>query len=248
MEILDFLIDRINYWTEERTNEFYGTVPPNKKYGETWHAVWEETEHGLLTISKRFDRTAIEVTLYGNDERFYTLNDTFGEHDWSIIREVYVLGTLYDNFRTEVPLDYQVVEINGKQWAYMVSKAPYGGIGTNPWDDFMGSTNVTEFMEKLINDTAVVAKSINSCAKNNNGGMSPHIFCGTIRWRNETGYYFRIPGNYTQDYNDSAAHGVAMMKLIHLPRLNFFSSFYNATPSDADQTNIVNLAKEKWIE
>ena len=245
---LDFLIEKLNYWTEDRKNEFYGCPPPNKKYGEGWHHIWEDTELGLLHINKKYERTSIEVILYGNDNRFYSINNVFGPNDWNILREVYVAGTLYEDFNFEVPVYHDVVSINEVDWSFDVTMPPWGTFGNDPWQDFLSDSTNPQFLETLIIQTAKVAKTIYSVTQKYGEGMSQQVFCGATRWKNERGYYFRVPGLYTQTYDEAMSCGIASLKVINLKKFNVLKSMYNANPI-IDNPNIdpvIALAKEHW--
>jgi hypothetical protein len=244
MDPLDLLKDRLQYWTEERKNEFYGMPPPNKKYGEGWHWIWEDTELGKLYIHKRYDRSSTEVVLEGNNNKFYSLNNQFGEKDWNIFQEVYVESALQREFRFEVPVHHEIVNIDGVDWSFTVTQAPYGSIGTDGWSDAFDNIEDPNFLNILIEQTGLVAKSLNNITQRYNEGMTPHIFCGTLRWKNESGYYFRVPGHYAETYNDAMIRGLALFKILHITKYNSLRKLHNLEP--VDPAPYVALAKEKW--
>jgi hypothetical protein len=244
MDPLDLLKDRLQYWTEERKNEFYSMPPPNKKYGESWHWVWEDTELGKLYIHKKFNRTSIEVVLEGNDNRFYSLNNEFGKNDWNIFREVYVESVLQNNFRFEVPIDHQIVNIDGVDWSYTITQAPFGSIGVDTYQDVFENIEDINYMSRLVEQTEQVAKCIYNVTQRYNEGMSPQVFCGAVRRKNETGHYFKVPGNYTETYSTAMITGLALFKILNVKKYNLFRQMHGLEPLDAEQ--FVTMAKQRW--
>jgi hypothetical protein len=246
------LIEKLDYWTKERIQHFFyaGFAPITQKYGKDWSQVWEETDLGLVLIHNRFKRKFKEIILYAKDGKIYKLNEYYGDHDWDIWRELYVKAHETGEFRLEVPFYYQLIPVNGVNWAFSVSMPPGGELGTNIYETWMGASNGSEFLNQLVFDIEALVKNLKPIVEKYNVGMSSRIFCPIIAWNNNGGRYFMEPGDYNMSYSEAVRHGIAMAKIAQTKKISLFNGLFaqNIAVSDVNVNDVVDLIKERWKE
>lgn len=248
---LALLIEKVTYWTPERiTHLFYsGTTPPNQKYGTDWQQVWEETELGFYIIQKKFHRSSIEAVLYGNDGLIYRLNNTYGEKDWDVWREIYLASFETQDFRIEVPINYQIIPVGADNWAFSVSCPPGGDLGLNVLEEYLEIEDTNLFFSELIEDVAVFASHMKKITEKYGVGTSWLVYCGGWRYKNSSGKYFLFSGNLNTPYEEAAKRGIAIMKVIHIGQFNILHSIFKKQDplTDSEWNSIINNAKERWL-
>ena len=245
---LALLVSKKNSWTHEKRIEYYGlSTPPNIKYGTDWSYMWEETDAGVVVMTQKYQRTSLEYILYGNDGKFYSLSEEYGEHDWDLLREMYIHGSMTGDFRTEVPVFYSVVNLSDSNWAFTVTAAPNGDMGNTIYTSVIESGDDSNYHIQSIYDIETVAKTMWPLCEKYGVGMSQQIFCFTNLWENGGGRYFRLPGRYTYTFTEARNLGIAMLKVTTIKKWNLLKTAlgYNGM-TDKEATEYIELAKLRW--
>jgi hypothetical protein len=248
---LSLLLEKLEYWTPERiTHNFYsGITPPNTKYGNDWLQVWEDTDLGTLIITGDYYLNSKKITLHAKDGLIYRLNESYGEQDWNVWRDLYLTSFETKEFRMEVPIYYQLIPVGVFSWAFSVSLPPGGDLGIDILEEYLTIGNSKELFRRLVSDIDVFARNLKVITDKYSVGTSPHLYCGALRWLNNDGHYFMFPGNLTMTYEKAVTHGIAMMKIVQIGKLNVLHNiFYKDTNiTDSEWNELLDETKQRWL-
>lgn len=212
-------------------------------------------ENGYFYYDKR-------VIAYYNlrDGFIYRLVQNHSISDWDCYTNLFRKGARFGTFRLETPLIKEEIEINNIIWSYMKTKTPDSFIGYSIFDDILywpqlvdGKTlseplspelvsNIKQYFKNYVDNTMPIIIAAMEIANEKNCGLPSSLAEMPSRFRDRNGYFY---SNLITNKWVSALDDIKEQNLFSIEAMLNFSKSYGVIV-DADFTEIMNYAREKW--
>lgn len=181
--MIDQLKAKLAEWTPEKIKGYDDSADPNVLIGNTKETVIEWTDNGFYQIYPQTSELNIEANTleHGSSERkisftdcdighTYSLSQKFNLTDWDKYQKLYLAGINSKLFRIDVPLEREIVSVNGTDFEYVRLMRP--GQYQGQHNTYSNTFSTDDYYNSAIDDYYNVMRSIIDIADNTNSVLN----------------------------------------------------------------------------
>ncbi len=249
------LQDKHTQWQQPETKNLYfknlNTAPPKwaPKFGI------ERDNNGYFYLSD-------DLFAYCNlrNGLIIRIRKNWSETDWQCYTKLYQLSQQTGEFRIDIPLYREIVNVGGSNWEYAELQSPNGNYGKNADDDVFEwpeltnglepNSNITEeykdqvfqYHKEFVDHAAIILKYASQVANEYNTGLPTNLCKPSTRYKDQNGYFW---SDFDQDQWTSEKDIV----------LEYFLNIFEGTLYFAKVCGVLNedhvsstleYARQKW--
>jgi hypothetical protein len=229
--MLTQLIEKVNNWSLENADAFHNTTIRDSNMGKY---IWQYDNNGVF-IWKDFKSHFIR-----NDGYVFKLSKNFTHNDWKMHTSLYELSLTNNDFRIEIPVEMQLIDLNESTWQYSIVKRPTPYIGRDYFMDIADGLIDNEYITQYIDEAFILLKYLKNLSKEHNSGLPSVRIPLTKRRRDEYGFYWYDFKQWDLPYDHFFKQNIQDLEGL-LGYLKF-----NNLIHDVNIENTIIKAKDKW--